>query len=284
MLKRASLLALRLLLPACLGLASTAHALDPGRADGTLTAEGQTVRLTEAYAWRHDGRELNRPELRILLTDRAVPEDLPAGPLAMLPQRWAQTGRLRGVLLRQDLRLPSKPWKVQPLLPRGGKPGELAKLPYRLSPDRHRIAGDIALESDDLRLRAAFDAPLFQDEAVSQSLAGGQARASAPASALAAFNEAWRHADWKALSDYATAEKRREMDELIQAHQRELAAASPEDRARIAEGLLSVVDDEAKTRGDVLRVVQRGRRAVILRRRLGPQNLRLENDRWKVDY
>ena len=90
----------------CLILPPSASAIDPGRVQGTLQVNGQAITLTQAYAHLHDNAErlLDRPrELRLLLTDREVPQEALAGlaPLTAL-EPLARAGRLQGLLLRLD--------------------------------------------------------------------------------------------------------------------------------------------------------------------------------------
>ena len=66
----------------CLSLPPSASAIDPGRVQGTLQVNGQAITLTQAYAHLHDNAEglLDRPrELRLLLTDREVPQESLSG-------------------------------------------------------------------------------------------------------------------------------------------------------------------------------------------------------------
>ncbi len=90
----------------CLSLPPSASAIDPGRVQGTLQVNGQAVALTQAYAHLHDNAEklLDRPrELRLLLTDREVPQAALAGlaPLTAL-EPLVRAGQLQGLLLRLD--------------------------------------------------------------------------------------------------------------------------------------------------------------------------------------
>ena len=90
----------------CLILPPAASAIDPGRVQGNLQVNGQAITLTQAYAHLHDNAEglLDRPrELRLLLTDREVPQESLSGlaPLTALA-RLARDGHLQGLLLRLD--------------------------------------------------------------------------------------------------------------------------------------------------------------------------------------
>jgi hypothetical protein len=277
---RAVLLVLMLAWPALCG------ALDPGKAAGMLTLHDRSVVLTHAFSWIHDGKELGHPELRVLLTDREVPYDLLAGPLALLPERWAATQRLTGLYLRADPRVKPPLWTAQPLIPGEARRYELGTLPYRLGPDGLRISGQIRVDgqSNEFSVDAQFDAPVFRDEPPRKILSGPRARASEPVKVLVAFNEAWRNADWKTLDTLMTAEKRLEMEPLIQGHTQPDPSPNAKERQGVGDALRLGMDDGAQTRADVLRVIVREGRAVILRKRRGPQNMKMEQGAWKVDY
>lgn len=173
-----------------------AHAIDAGRADGTLTVAGQSQPLTTAQVYRfHDhaglGRHADRgAELRILITDTEVPADLLQEVELKGLVRHVQNAGVAAVLLTapvdagtgrfdaQVMRLPTA--AGIPLLHVVALPGlELASGNHRLR-GTARLAGDVAGFSLDAR----FDAPEFAETAPIADHHGEAAGACAPALAL----------------------------------------------------------------------------------------------------
>jgi hypothetical protein len=96
-----------------LAVVPTATAIDPGRASGYVSTDGERIELREAFAHLHrnaDGRLPFTPELRILLADREVPQSSLAGLEALPVLELARTGQVRGLLIRLD---PDEPGAVQ---------------------------------------------------------------------------------------------------------------------------------------------------------------------------
>ena len=162
-----------------LAMPGAALALDPGYASGVLTIRGESIALTHAYAWRH-GTQAKAASWSILLTDREVPIDLLAGPGTDRPLQWAQGGRLKGVLLRQQTQPPGQYWTVLPLVAPELLAARLRNLPLRLGPQGLRIAGDVALDNvnasqpqESFALRAHFSAPVFHDKPAGSMVLNG---------------------------------------------------------------------------------------------------------------
>lgn len=158
-----------------LALVPAAGAIDPGRVSGFVQSGGQRIELKEAYAQLHrhptaDPR--HRPELRILLADRDVPQATIAGDDPLPAIELARNGRLRGLLLRMDPDDPDSP-ALTLLLPAGRGAGGLVELrdadpetrllrDLRLGPQR--VSGDVECRpASELQCVARFSAPLFND-------------------------------------------------------------------------------------------------------------------------
>jgi hypothetical protein len=89
----------------CLLMPLPALAIDPGRVRGSLQVNGQAITLTQAYAHLHDNAEglLDRPrELRLLLSDREVPQAALAGLPPLPVANLARDGQVQGLLLKLD--------------------------------------------------------------------------------------------------------------------------------------------------------------------------------------
>lgn len=158
-----------------LALVPAAGAIDPGRVSGFVQSGARRIALNEAYAQlhRHPAAEpRHRPELRILLADREVPQASLAGddPLPLL--ELAHDGALRGVLLRLDpddpdtltltLLLPSESSDAAILAL--GSPGRQARILRDLRLGPQRVSGSIECPREgDLQCSARFSAPVFND-------------------------------------------------------------------------------------------------------------------------
>ena len=76
-------------------------AAEGGTASGTVVIDGETVRLSHAYAYVHQLGPRDT-ELRIALVDRAIPADSIAGARPLPIERLTMENRVRGLLLRYD--------------------------------------------------------------------------------------------------------------------------------------------------------------------------------------
>lgn len=208
--------ALRLLPIVCLGalvglsvlfFAAPSLAIDPGAGSGRLTAGEAGIELKHAAVMRYGNEEgaLERPELRVLLTDREVPESILRGPFMQSLERLARQGSVRGILLRLDVKkltrgsihgtLLLRPTDARlslPVFTIADKGGGFEKFEM----GNNRVSGALRWKSPPgsflpVEYVATFSAPLFQDE-VDARLYGRRALHSPQAKALLAFEEALR--------------------------------------------------------------------------------------------
>ena len=191
---------MRLLWPLLLLFASLPQdvfAIDPGRVQGSLQVNDKAIVLTQAYAHLHDNAEglLDLPkELRLLLVDREVPQEVLAG-ISLLPvEQMAREGRVQGLLLRLD---PSDHKRILvTLLYPPSEPGltlltqtvssTCRKPPIELKIGSfNRVGGAVEHHEDNqsetrgiprLNYSLRFSAPLFQEIPVTAVLVGQEAQ------------------------------------------------------------------------------------------------------------
>jgi len=194
----------RLLLLAALSCAAPAHAIDPGTVQGSLRVNEKEIPLRHAYAHLHDNAEglLDRPkELRVLVTDREVPQESLIG-IAFLPvEDLAREGRVEGLILKLHpdkpdsltatlLRAPAEPGMSLLTQTKSATGGKLFS-DWKFAPTR--VLG--AIEHRDERKQGSadfpalaysirFSAPVFNEPAVTADLKGKQARESPQVRAL----------------------------------------------------------------------------------------------------
>ena len=170
-----SALAIASLVFLLLSFVPEAAAIDPGRASGFMTADGERIALREAYALLHASREGGAefpPELRLVLADREIPQASLAGPAPLPVLELARTGKVRGLLIRLD---PDDygSLRLTPLLApgsvaagavdrRGTGASDRILRNLRLSPQR--VGGDLECPpAADLQCTVHFSAPLFTE-------------------------------------------------------------------------------------------------------------------------
>jgi hypothetical protein len=157
-----------------LSVLPTAAAIDPGRSTGYVQIDDTRIELTEAYAHLHRGTSDHppRPELRIVLSDREIPQESLAGPDTRHLLELTRADVVRGILIRLDPDDPDTLTLTVLAVPRAGQvmlitraypetSGEILR-DLRLSPQR--VSGDLACPSGaGLDCAAHFSAPLFTD-------------------------------------------------------------------------------------------------------------------------
>jgi hypothetical protein len=255
-----------------LGLAfvsAPALAVDAGRATGTLTTSQGATSLSHAYAMQYFNEEglAEGPELRVLLTDRPVDQELLSGPMLAALERAVRKGGVKGVVLRLDPKeLNKAPVRGTLLLPPrtlrdsllfftvAGDSGGFESLKVANS----RVTGKAVFKSNApdasaFTYEATFSAPLLKDDP-SGRLIGRKAVESPPVQALLAFERSLRLGDLTAASGYATATKMAELDAYQAAVGRtvfleEVAAGTPDSRIREQQ---------------IQEVVLRGKRAYVI--------------------
>lgn len=143
-----------LLLPA-----HAAFAIDVGTAQGSLEVDGVTVPLTHAFAHLHDNADgvRQRPrQLRILLADRAVPQEALAGIALVSLLRMAREGRVRGLLLQLDA---DQPRRGMVTLLRPSVDASQPAAMQTITVAHNRVIGEIQYGGP-----IRFSAPLFSGE------------------------------------------------------------------------------------------------------------------------
>jgi hypothetical protein len=171
----ASALAVASLVFLLLSFVSEAVAIDPGRASGFMTVDGERVALREAYALQHaghDGGSEFSPELRLVLADREIPQASLAGPAPLPLLELARTGQVRGLLIRLDPG-DSDTLLLTPLLPPGPAAAAASDRPVTRASGRvlrnlrlstQRVSGDLECPpAADLQCSVHFSAPLFTE-------------------------------------------------------------------------------------------------------------------------
>ncbi len=269
-----------------------ALAIDPGTVQGSLQVGGAAIPLDHAAAHLHDNAEklLDRPkELRIVVTDREVPQDALAG-IAFLPvTQMAKEGKVRGLLLQLDpdnrrqvvvtlLRAPADPRQslmTHTLSTTGQKVvKKLAIANNRVSGEiEHkdtRPAGSADLPKMDYALR--FSAPLFSEPPITADLKGKAAQDSPQARVLREKARALTEGDFEAVRRISTRRANRQNDAFI-------AQAGAQARAFARKAAA----DLEKSLKKLQRVVVRGERAVAIFGENEWMNFARERGEWRSD-
>lgn len=253
--------------------ACPAFAIDPGIAKGTLMTNGKQVAITHAYAQTHDNAEglLDFPkELRIVLADRAVPQESLRG-IAFLPvTQLAREGKVQGILIRLNpddrkrmyvtlLQQPETPGTSLMTLTLSDSARELIRK-FRLG--GNRVSGEVERTEKGspepgafprMSYDATFSAPLFHELPVTADLRGAAAQKSPHVVLLRKKAAALGAGDFGAARTFMSLKAQRHMDAF-------LAQAGPES-ARISK---EMVTDMENSIAKIDRVVVRGGSAVAL--------------------
>lgn len=270
-----------------------AFAIDPGTVQGSLRANDKTIPLRQAYAHLHDNAEglLDRPkELRILFTDREVPQESLIGIAFLSVENMARDGRVQGLLLRLD---PDKPDNINAtLLVAPAEPG-MSLVTQSLSATGQKLFKDFkftptrvlgAIEHRDDRARSPseipvmaysiqFSAPVFNEPAVTADLKSKDAQASPQVRALIERARALARGDFAAAKKLSTERGGSHIDRMVK-----MLGAEATKQAREAGAEME------KQLRQVRRVVVRGERAVaILAKGAGWSTLARQGGEWKSD-
>jgi len=266
-----------------------AAALDVGTVKGSLKAGGKDIPLKYSIAYQLDNAEglLDRPkELRIVLTDREVPQQALAG-IAFPPvMQMAREGKVQGIMLRLDpadrknivvtlLAAPSDPRMSLSNLTVGGQ-DRFKKLDIA----NNRVIGEIAYKESragsadmpSLDFSISFNSPLFNDPAVTADLKGEAARKSPQAQLLRDKARALAKGDFDALRKLSTERANKSTDAF-------LAQAGPQAKAFAKEAAVEV----EKSSRTLERVVVRGDRAVAIVGKGEWMTFIREGGQWKTD-
>jgi hypothetical protein len=270
---------------------SAAYALDPGTAQGKLQIGPTTIPLTHAYAQLHDNAEglLSRPkELRILITDREVKQEVLHGLVFLPVEEMAREGKVRGLLLLFDphdrthgvvmfLYPPASSGESLLTQTRTDTEGIVKNL--QLTPQR--VGGTIAdLEPDatdagdvpPITYTTSFSAPVFHEPPVTEDIKGQAAKNAPQIKLLRTAAEALKKADFETLRSLSTARANLQTDALRAQHGVEFS-----NFARLAGQRMAQFSTQ------VQRVVVRGNRAVAIFPEHFWRTFELVDGAWKID-
>jgi hypothetical protein len=269
-----------------------AQAIDTGTLSGTLRIGDEVVELREVYAHFHDNAEglLDRPkEMRIVLSDRPIPQESLRG-IAFLPvTRLAREGKVVGLLLQFDpkdqhrmvvtlLRNPSQPGKSLMTLSLIDTEQNLFK---KLKISETRVEGEIdyaethKADSEglpSLSYSVIFSAPRFHEMPVTDDLKGKAAQSSPQVKILREKAKALGKGDFAAVSKLTSEAANRRNEAIMEQMGDQIAAISKE----------ASVDLE-KSLKTIQRVIVRGDRAVVIFANKGWTNFVKEGGQWKSD-
>ena len=269
-----------------------AQAIDTGTLSGMLRIGDEVVELKEVYAHFHDNAEglLDRPkEMRIVLSDRPIPQESLRG-IAFLPvTRLAREGKVVGLLLQFDpkdqhrmvvtlLRNPSQPGKSLMTLSLIDTEQNLFK---KLKISETRVEGEIdyaethKADSEglpSLSYSVIFSAPRFHEMPVTDYLKGKAAQSSRQVKILREKAKALGKGDFAAVSKLTSEAANRRNEAIMEQMGDQIAAISKE----------AAVDLE-KSLKTIQRVIVRGDRAVVIFANKGWTNFVKEGGQWKSD-
>jgi hypothetical protein len=269
-----------------------AQAIDPGMAQGSLEVNQEIIALTQGYAHLHDNGEglLDRPkELRILLTDREVPQESLRG-IAVLPVHdLAKQGQVRGLLIRLNpkdhssvlVTLLYPPANSRETFPTQTLRSSGQKLPIKLKISGNRVTGEIHHPAEGerdpiglpkLNYTVKFSAPLFHELAITADLKGKAAQDSSQARLLREKARALAKGDFEAVHRLSTERANRQTQVF-------LAEVGSEARF-FAEKAAADMERSIKL---IRRVVVRGKRAVVIFSKTQWSNFVQEDGEWKSD-
>lgn len=216
------------------GFADQLAALDPGTAAGSLRFDDESVAMTHSYAHLHDNAEgiLNRtPELRIVLSDRAVSTTDLNG-VGFLPiEERARRGEVRGLMFVLQ---PDTPDDVVVTRLQRAEPGvslisqtwtvDSGSFWSRFVMGDNRVTGVLEPDANApwsslfpvFEGPVSFSAPLFRELEVTADLRDEAARESAPFQALKARIDAMARGDLDGVRAWATNAAVARMDQMIE--------------------------------------------------------------------
>lgn len=270
-----------------------AFAIDPGTVQGSLRVNDKTIELRQAYAHLHDNAEglLDRPkELRILLTDREVPQESLIG-IAFLPvENRGRDGQVQGLLLKLNPDMPDNINATLLLAP--AQPG-MSLVTQTLSATGRKLFKDWkfaptrvlgVIEHRDDRAQGSpafppmaysiqFSAPVFNEPAVTADLKGKDAQASPQVRVLIERARAFSSGDFAAVKKLSTEHASSQIDLTLKS----LGADAAKQARQAGAGM-------EKQLRMVQRVVLRGDRAVaIFPKNEGWATLARKDGEWKAD-
>jgi hypothetical protein len=269
-----------------------ALAIDQGTAMGTLMVNDEKIVLAYSYAHFHDNAEglLDKPkELRIVLSDREIPQESLRGIIFLPVEDLAREGKVQGLLMQFDpddktkilvtlLRPPSRAGSSLMTLTLVDSTKNLFK---RMDISKRRVTGDIdhvdtrKAGSDDLpqlSFSAKFDAPLFHELPVTADLKGKAAQGSPLVKVLREKIDALKKGDFDAVKRISTERANRTTTKFL---------AQMGDQAKVfAKEAAGDLEQSLKT---MQRIVVRGDDAVMIFSKKGWATFRKEGGQWKSD-
>jgi len=279
----------------CALLPFQARAIDPGTVGGTLTIDKDVIQLKHVYAHLHDNAEgwLDSREMRILLTDRTVPQETVAGLNVFFAlAEMLKQNKVRGVLLRFDPATPNS-IVITNLYPPKDPNESLANksLSYgdrspidKLAISEQRVSGALKLHSDGNQelgwpledYAVSFSAPLFREPAITSDISGAKALKSPQVAVLQAKCAAIVKGDMQKAREYSTDRSNREIDTYL--------AQAGEETMRMLQQMAGEQEKSLKTAE--VRLVERGNRAALIVNAADGKsliNFAKDKGKWKID-
>jgi len=275
-------------------IVSTALAIDAGTVNGTVKVGKQKVELKYCYSHQYNNEEgmLEAPELRILMTDREVKQELLAGYDAPIKiDGLVRQEKIRGVLLRLDPKKPAAGMSGTILLKPKDPQASLIFFTSRgnnelkdIKVGNNRVGGKVDYKSDgqgffkdipSFEFSASFSAPLFHDEPITSVLIGSKAVKSAPAKALIGYYTALSNGEFDVARNKATDESWSEFE-----------AKKTQIGEKEFKKMLKEMTNPSELERQINKVFIRGSHAVVMIQDAGgksAQSMVRIKDEWKID-
>jgi hypothetical protein len=253
--------------------------------EGTVTLNGQSLRVGHVAARRHDNAEgvIDQP-LLLVFSEQAVPAAALDGGMALGVHRMARAGQLRGFMLRFDSAKPGEASLVLLDSPADARTG----LAFVSIAATEPVIGSLRLTADRIEGRLdrppqgeppasigyalRFDAPLSQEPAVTADLSGAPMKASAEFKLVAAYADAMARGDLAAVRGMSGAALREQTDGLV------AAVGEVQAIARMKKGGISATSQLARFQ----RLVERGGRATLIVGRHEYVTLAKDGGEWRM--
>ena len=270
----------------------SAYAIDEGTAKGTITVNNETIVISHVYVHLHDNAEglLDYPkELRIVFSDRQVPQESLRGIIFLPVEDLAREDRMSGLMIRLN---PNDPGKVVITLlhaPPTSRHSLMTltlsstdkKLFKKLIVSKTRVDGDIehfdtresgGTDLPKLSYKAIFSAPLFNELPITADLKGAAAQKSPQIKVYREKIIAMKKGDFETVKRLSS-ERANRRDAAMLAQLGDQAKGMAAEGAREMEQSLK----------EVKRVVVRGDSAVILFSKKQWVTFVREGTNWKTD-
>ncbi|MEO8523783.1 MAG: hypothetical protein ABI460_03590 [Caldimonas sp.] len=254
--------------------------------EGTVTLNGQQIRISHVAAQMHDNVEgvVDMP-LRIVFSDRPLPPGALDGGMALGVHQLARAGQLRGLMLRID---PAKPNQASLVLldkPADARTGlafasvsssnEPAIAGLKMSGTSvsgSLVKAEFGEPPAALSYSLRFDTPLLREPAVTADLQAPALQSSVEFKLASAYAEAMARGDLKAVRGAASKAMRAEIDAMVAAAGESVAVE------RMKKGGVAARAQLAKFK----RMVERGSRAMLVVDNDRYLTLSKEDGEWKM--